>query len=116
MQGTDGANQQVLATDPLGRPITTATGTLTDGSGTITTGGTAQLVFAANPNRRYLLIQNQSSGVLWFNWTATAVEGQPSAQLAANGGSFVMESGFVSTEAISIIGATTGQAFTAKQA
>lgn len=114
--GSDGTDLRTIATDTLGRQIVTTTGTLTDGSGTIATGGTAQTVFAANANRRYLLVQNNSSGALWVNFTTTAVESQPSVQLAANGGSIVMETGFVSTEAISIIGATTGQAFTAKQA
>lgn len=114
--GTDGTNLRVLATDTLGRLEITSTGTLTDASGTITAGGTAQAVFAAKADRRYLLIQNNSSGPLWINFTTTAVEGQPSIQLSSGGTAFVMETGFVSTEAVSIIGATTGQAFTAKEA
>ena len=89
-------------------------GTLTDGSGTITTANTSQQVFAANSNRRYLLIQNQSAANLWFNFTSAAVEGEPSILLAPNQG-FVMEHNFVSTEAVYIIGGTAGQAFTAKQ-
>jgi hypothetical protein len=112
--GSDGANARLLLMDTTGRPIITSTGTLTDGSGTVTAGGTAQTVFAANAARRYLLIQNNSTSALWVNFTATAVAGQPSLQLAA-GQAFVMENGTVSTEAISIIGATTGQAFTAKE-
>ncbi len=112
--GSDGTNLRALSVDDSGRQIITATGTLTDISGTITTGGTAQTLAAANANRKYLLIQNNSSAALWFNFTATAVTSEPSLQLAV-GGSFVMETGLISTEAISIIGATTGQAFSAKE-
>lgn len=114
--GSDGVDLRAVATDSLGRPEITSTGILTDGSGTIATGGTAQAVFAAKPNRRYLLIQNNSTGPLWINFTTEAVAGQPSIQLSSGGTAFVMETGFVSTEAVSIIGATTGQAFTAKEA
>jgi len=89
-------------------------GTLTDGSGTITTANTSQQVFAANPNRRYLLLQNISSATLWFNFTTAATTAQPSLQLTS-GASFVMESSFVSTEVVNIIGGTAGQAFVAKQ-
>jgi len=89
-------------------------GTLTDGSGTITTANTSQQVFAANPNRRYLLLQNISSADLWFNFTTAATTAQPSLQLPS-GASFVMEGSFVSTEAVNIIGGTAGQAFVAKQ-
>jgi len=89
-------------------------GTLTDGSGTITTANTSQQVFAANSNRRYLLLQNISSATLWFNFTSAATTAQPSLQLPS-GASFVMEGSFVSTEAVNIIGGTAGQAFVAKQ-
>ncbi|MDE2040679.1 MAG: hypothetical protein KGO96_13915 [Elusimicrobia bacterium] len=91
-------------------------GTLTDRSGTITTGGTAQQLAAANASRKYLVIQNQhATEVLWFNFTTTAVQSEPSFQLAAGGGSFVMEGEFVSTEAVSVIAATTGHPWTAKE-
>ena len=91
------------------------TGTLIDRSGTITLGGTAQSLAPANASRKYFLFQNISAGNLYINFTTTAVALQPSITVAA-GGSFVMESSFVSGEAISVIGATTGQAFTAKEA
>jgi hypothetical protein len=90
-------------------------GTLTDRSGTITAGGTAQQAMAANSARKYLLIQNISDTNMWFNFTTTAVTDSPSLLLIANGGSFVQEASFVSTEAISIICATTGKKFTAKE-
>ncbi len=103
-------------TQPVSGTITTtpATGTLTDHSGTITTGGSAQSLMGSNSNRKYLVIQNTGNKDLWFNFTTTAVQDQPSFKLPPNG-AFVMENSFVSTEAISIIGPTTGKSFTAKE-
>jgi hypothetical protein len=92
-----------------------ATGTVTDRSGTITSGGTAQSLMGANVTRKYLLIQNTGDKNLWFNFTTTAVQDQPSCKLPPNA-AFVLEGSFISTEAISIIGPTTGKSFTAKEA
>ena len=89
-------------------------GTLTDRSGTITTGGTAQQLAAANPSRRYIIIQNVSTAALWIDFGVNAVQDQPSLKLVADG-SFVMEGDFVDTQSISIIGGTTAQAFSAKE-
>jgi hypothetical protein len=89
-------------------------GTLTDRSGTITTGGTAQVLAASNTTRKYLFIQNNSIAPLWYNFTTTAAQSQPSVQLAA-GASMYFGGPYITTEAVSIIGATTGQAFTAKE-
>lgn len=89
-------------------------GAFTDRSGTITSGGTAQTLMAANANRKYFLIQNLSTENLWINFTTTAVAGQPSLRITP-GTSFVLEGFFTSTEAVSIIGATTGSAFSAKE-
>lgn len=89
-------------------------GSLTNRSGTITEGGTAQTLAAANSSRKYLFVQNLSSENLWINFTTAAAQNQPSLRLAP-GDSFVMEDLFVSTEAVSIIGATTGSAFAAKE-
>ena len=90
-------------------------GTLTDRSGTITTGGTAQQLAPVNVTRRYLVIMNMhASEVMYFNFTTTAVAGEPSFSLPA-GAAFVMESAYVSTELISVIAATTGHPWTAKE-
>ena len=95
--------------------ITPSNGTLTNRSGTIATGGTAQQLAAANASRKYLLIENPSQTEdLWFNFTTTAIVGQPSILLRPNG-SYVAESSYVSTEAISIIAATTAHPFVAKE-
>lgn len=89
-------------------------GSLTDGSGTIASGGASQQIFAANTSRKYFFFENVSSGDLWINFGVAAVINQPSIKVLANG-SFVMEASYVSDQAINVIGATTGQAFTAKQ-
>jgi len=88
--------------------------TSTDKSGTIATGGTAQAAIALNANRRGFYIQNLSAGVLWISDTTTAVAASPSIKIPVDG---LYESmpGNCPTAAISIIGATTGQAFAARE-
>jgi hypothetical protein len=89
--------------------------TLTDRSGTITTGGTAQTLMAANASRKGWAIQNVSSGDLWVNELgSTALLSQPSIKIAS-GNLYESPLGGSSTAAISIIGATTAQAFTARE-
>ena len=84
----------------------------TDRSGSITTGGTAQQLAAANSTRSGLSGQNISSGDLWINETG----GTAAVDTA---GSFKVPSGSgfeISTnQAVSVIGATTGQKFTATE-
>jgi hypothetical protein len=103
-------------------PTTVTTGppsevTLVDRSGTITAGGTSQQLAAANATRQYLLVQNNSNGDLWINFGVAAVTTQPSIRLAP--GSQIEYSpggtGVIPTQAVNIIGATTGQVFTAKE-
>jgi hypothetical protein len=91
-------------------------GTLTDKSGTITLGGTAQTLTAINTSRRYMFIMNPptESERLWINFTTTATGASPSIPLDP-GASFVFESLYVTTELISVIAATTGHAFIAKE-
>lgn len=89
-------------------------GTLTDRSGTITTGGSSQLVLPINLTRRYLFVQNVSDTTMWCNFTTAANTNQPSFTLIANA-SFIMENESISTEAINCTGTVTGKAFTAKE-
>ena len=89
-------------------------GALTNRSGSITTGGTSQQLAPANANRNYLFIQNVSSSDLWFNFGTAAVTDQPSIRLLP-AQSFTMEGSFVSTDAVNIISATTGDKFVAKE-
>ena len=92
-------------------------GALTDASGTITLGGTAQTALALNANRKYLLIQNLSATEsLWVNFDGTAaVAGQPSIQLVGNG-VFVWENVYIPTGAVSVLAATTSHPWTLKWA
>ena len=86
----------------------------TGASGTITTGGTAQNAAAANASRRGFALQNNSVGDLWFSTIATAVQSQPSFKLPP--GAYYESPLFGGgVGAISIIGATTGQAFTGRE-
>jgi hypothetical protein len=87
-------------------------GTGTAKGGTITTGGTAQSLAAANPARRSFQLQNRSSGDLWINEAGgTAAIGDNASYQVTAGGTFTAST----NQALSIIGATTGQAFTATE-
>src|SRR5215207_7927550 len=88
-------------------------GDLTDRSGTVTTGGTAQTVLAVNASRKYLLVQNPSSnsGTMWVAFGQAAVQASPSIELAPGAG-LVFEGGFVPTDSVSAIGPTTCMPFT----
>lgn len=90
-----------------------ASGTFTDRSGTITAGGTAQQLAAANASRRCLIFENLSNADLWLNFTTTAVQAQPSIRVAS--GVLMIFDDYVSTELVSVIGGTTGQPFAAKE-
>lgn len=100
------------ATAGAGNP---ARASVIDRSGSITTGGAAQSLMASNVQRRGLLIQNSSSGDLWINEIGgTAVAASPSIKILP-GESYERLAGAVPITAISIIGATTGQTFTARE-
>lgn len=100
---------RVLFSDQLIRQ-----GNIVDGSGVLAAANTSQLVFPSNIARQYLLIQNESSDVLWFDFGQPAIIGQPSIQLGSGAG-FVMENGFVATDSVYVIGSVLGDAFTAKE-
>ncbi len=97
-------------------PVSASTSTRTNRSGTITTGGAAQNLMPANASRKYLLLQNPSTATesLWFTELGVdAVQAPPSMELQP-GQSY--ESALdVPVTAISIIAATTGHAFTARE-
>jgi len=77
--------------------------------GTITAGGTAQVAAPNNPSRREIKIINNSVGDLWVNSIGTAgAAGLNGSDVIPAGGKKEEEA----TSAISIFGATTGQAFT----
>lgn len=94
--------------------ITTAGARPVNISGTIATGGTAQTLIRANPSIRGYRIYNNSAGDLWINDTgANATTASPSEIIPANTW-YRSDFGGASTLGVSIIGATTGQAFTAR--
>lgn len=93
---------------------TSAVVTPADFSGTITAGGTAQNIIASNAARKRFEIQNQSTGDLWFSTLAAAVQSQPSIKIAA-GQLYETPQGGAGTGAVSLIGATTAQAFAARE-
>lgn len=88
-------------------------GALTNRSGTIAVGGTAQNAVGTNATRRYLLVRNPKNAAesLWLNLVGTATAASPSLELAA-GDDYIAESGFIPTNAVSVFGLTTGHAFT----
>lgn len=87
----------------------------TDRSGTVTSGGVAQTLMAANSQRHGCTIQNQSTGDLWIRADGTAAAAtQPSVRLPA-GAEYQCNPTGVQTTAHSIFGATTGQAFMAQE-
>jgi hypothetical protein len=87
--------------------------TYQDRSGTITAGGAAQVVLPAWAGRKGCMIQNQSVGSLWVSETATAIAGPPSILIPANQQFLCMSP--ASGQAYSIVGATTAQAFAARE-
>lgn len=103
------ADPFVLASAPTGNPVT-----YTDKSGTITSGGAAQTLMAANTSRKGFFIQNQSAGDLWISSVGTAAATQPSLWLPP-GAYYEPPVTGVPTAAISIFGATAGQAFAARE-
>ena len=61
------------------------------------------------------LVQNNSSAALWISDVGIASVGGASIQIAANGGIFATPSGYKPAGAVSLYGATTGQAFAARR-
>ena len=87
-----------------------------DGSSTITTGGTAQQVFAGRPGRTYLFCQNPIAATepLLVNAPGVAGAANGSYELAA-GGTLTFSNGFVPQGAVSVFAATTGHRFVCKE-
>jgi hypothetical protein len=90
-------------------------GAVTDGSGTITAGGTAQNLFSgATPVNGYL-VQNTSNAVMWINDTGTAATVGGSSFVINPAAEIVSPPGYKPPGAISIFCATTGQTFVARK-
>lgn len=107
---------QSIPWDGTGVPVTVADASAnsvayTTKSGTITSGGVAQVLAAANAVRNGISIQNQSTGDLWVSFTTTAAVGTNTSMLLAAGVYFEAPASGVPVGAVSIIGATTSQSF-----
>lgn len=86
-------------------------------SGTIDSGGTAQTAADANYGRNYLFIQNiDPSEDLWVSFTGTAAVDTEGSFLLAAGNAYTAEGNVVPGNAISVVGATTGNPFTIYEA
>lgn len=77
-------------------------------SGQISTGGTAQSLCAARANRCGLCVQNQSAADLWVNDLGAASADNGGIRIAAGA---LYEFPYGPVDAVSILGATAGQAF-----
>lgn len=88
--------------------------THTNRSGSITSGGVAQQLMAANARRTGFLVQNVSDTDMWVSWIGTASAGQPSLKLVA-GALYETKDTACPQTAISIFCATTGKEFTATE-
>lgn len=99
-----------------GLPVTSTRGVVSDVSGSIATNATSQELAPINAARRYLMIQNTDPAEdMWIDFTQDAVIGSPSFLLPA-GAAFGMEASFVSSEKITVIAATAGHTYSAREA
>jgi hypothetical protein len=100
----------VSSSNPL--PVQNSNGNPTDRSGTITTGGAAQVAVAALSTRKGYFFQNVSSEVMWGSWVGTAAPNAAgSFPISPNG--IIRNTTPCETTALSIYGATTGKVYTA---
>jgi len=109
-----GVAAPVGPTNPL-PVVNTAGAGATDGSGTLAAGGSAQTLFGGIVPVNGFLVQNNSSAALWISDVGAASSGGASIQIAADGGLFTTPSGYKPAGAVSLWGATTGQAFAARR-
>lgn len=97
-----------------GTTDTVVKSTQTSRSGSIATGGSSQVFIPANPSRRGFTFQNQSVADMYINESGTAAPDNSSLRVPA-GGYFTPPPQQSSTGAVSVFGATTGQAFFARE-
>jgi hypothetical protein len=108
-----GIAQPISATNPL--PVEPAAGSpAIDGSGTITTGGSAQSLFAGAIPVNGFLVANNSSANLYVSDVGFASAGGTSIPIGV-GLVWWTPSGYKPAGPVSIFGATTGQVFAARR-
>ncbi|WP_125468854.1 hypothetical protein [Methylomagnum ishizawai] len=99
--------------DGLGRlMVVAATAHPVDASGTIAVGGTPQALLPANPARRGAWVQNLSAGDLWLSDVGAAAAAPPALKLVPGA---YYEWPYPTDGAVSVFGATTGQAYSARE-
>jgi len=109
-----GVSTPIGPTNPM--PVINVAGAVaSDGSGTVATGGSAQTLFGGIVPANGFLVQNNSSAALWVSDVGAAAADGASIQVLANGGVFMTPSGYKPGGAVSLFGATTGQAFAARR-
>lgn len=113
--GVDGAAADVSSSNPLPVSLPTVSTSLVNKSGTITSGGVAQTLCAANSSRIGFCVQNVSSENLWINELGSSAAATQPSLLLSPGSLYEAPASCVSKLAISIFGATTGQAFSARE-
>lgn len=99
------------------QPVSLTGNTTTDGSTTLTTGGTAQNLFGGTtPANGFSICNPDPTNDLWVSDSTTALaNGMGSIRIAANGGYYTTEAGQKPLGAISIVGTVTGQKITARR-
>ena len=103
-------NLAVSSSNPL--PVQNANAAPTNRSGSITTGGAAQVAMAALSTRKGYFFQNISSEIMWGSWVGTAAPNAAgSFPISPNG--VLRNTAPCETTALSIYGATTGKVYTA---
>ena len=108
---------EASAANPV--PVTGVPGTPADKSGTITAGGTAQVLAAVSATRLALFVSNpDATNDLWIAGVGltAAANGQGAIRVPANGGSIALALPDPVRTAWTIVGAITGQKFTAWEA
>jgi len=104
--------------DTSGRLIISPTpgaSTVVDGSGTITTGGTAQNLFTGTTPVAGFAVGNPGTTSLWISKSTTAAPNAAGSVEVAPGMLYETPSEYTPNHAVSIYGATTGQPFTAER-
>lgn len=90
--------------------------TAADGSGTITTGGTAQNLFSGlTPQNGFAVYNPDATNDLWVSDSTTAAANNTgSIRIPSNGGFYETPVTYGPISTVSLVGAVTGQKFTAK--
>jgi hypothetical protein len=94
--------------------INTAGSAASDGSGAVVTGGAAQTLFGGVAPMNGWLVANNSSAAVYVSDVGTATPGGASIPVAP-GAVFATPSGYKPAGAVSLYGATTGQAYAARR-